>query len=428
MASPHPSRSPTPAAAPGRVVLLTQVYVPDTTAVGQHFHDVMTEMARRGHQATVYTSDRAYNDPSVRYPAHEWIDGVEIVRLPFTSFGKKTVVLRLLGAGSFLVQATLRSLFTRKYDHLVVSTSPPMCIVIALIASLFRRFAFTYWAMDLSPEHLVVLGKLRADSSLTKLLDRLNVMVLRRADTIVALDDCMAARLEAKAPIEGKVAVIPPWPSSETSHDIPHEANAFRKSLGLGDGRIVMYSGNHGLGLPLETLLEAALEFRGDERIAFVFIGDGIRKAEVVDWISRHDVTNARALPYQPLADVHWSLSAADVHLVSVGEGLSGIIHPCKIYGAMAVSRPILLLGPIPNYASDLVESNGIGWLVPHGDAGAMRDILRQIIDADGPTLAAMGARARQVIDSRYRKTDLVGQVCDRIEAGAQAATLGLPQ
>ena len=419
---------PAPAASPGRVVLLTQVYIPDTTAVGQHFHDVMKELVLRGHEATVYTSDRAYNDPSVRYPAHEWIDGVEIVRLPYTSFGKKTVVLRLLGAGSFLLQATLRSLFTRKYDHLIVSTSPPMCIVVALVASLFRRFAFTYWAMDLSPEHLVVLGKLRADSLLTKLLDRLNVMVLRRADTIVALDDCMAKRLEAKAPIGDKVAVVPPWASSEATHDIPHAENAFRTSLGLGSSRIVMYSGNHGLGLPLETLLTAALEFRGDDRIAFVFIGDGVRKAEVIEWIRRHDVTNARALPYQPLADVHWSLSAADVHLVSVGEGLSGIIHPCKIYGAMAVSRPILLLGPIPNYASDLVEANQLGWLVPHGDAAAMKDVLQQIIDADPATLAAMGSRARHVIDTRYRRTDLIGQVCDRIEAGGKARAAGLKQ
>ena len=29
----------------------------------------------------------------------------------------------------------------------------------------------------------------------------------------------------------------------------------------------------------------------------------------------------------------------ADVHVVSLGEKMVGIIHPCKIYGAMAVAR-----------------------------------------------------------------------------------------
>jgi len=398
-------------------VLLTQVYVPDATAVGQHFHDVMKELARRGHAVTVYTSDRAYNDPTTRFPAREWIDGVEVVRLRYTSFGKKNIFLRLLGAASFLFQATLRTLFVRRYDYLIVSTSPPMCIVAPLVASAFRRFALTYWAMDLSPEHLVVLGKLRANSFLSKALDYLNAMILRRADTIIALDDCMAARLTDKTTIHGELSVVPPWSSTDATHDISHQSNPFRKRLGLGERRILMYSGNHGLGLPLETLLTAALDFRGHDRIAFVFIGEGVRKAEVTEWIDKHHVTNARALPYQPLADLHWSLSAADVHLVSVGEGLSGIIHPCKIYGAMSVSRPILLLGPIPNYASQLVAVNDIGWLVPHGDVDAMRAVLRMIADSDPVTLSSMGKRAADVINTRFRKSDLVAKVCDRIEA-----------
>ncbi len=405
----------------GRVVLLSQVYVPDAIAVGQHFHDVMAELARRGHEATVYTSNRAYNDPTVRFPSREWIDGVEVIRLPATSFGKKYFALRVLAAVSFLIQGVFRTLLSRSYQHLIVSTSPPMCIVVALVAATFRRFHLTYWAMDLSPEHLVVLGKLRPDSMTARFLDWLNGKVLRRADTVVALDAFMADRLEAKTPLGGKMIVIPPWPPSDTTYDVSHDSNPFRKRLGLGTRRVVMYSGNHGIGLPLETLLTAALDFRNDDRIAFVFIGEGVRKAEVAHWIREHGVNNAFSLPYQPLAELEWSLSAADVHLVSVGEGLSGIIHPCKIYGAMAVSRPILLLGPIPNYASELVESNRIGWLIPHGEVDRMRSVLREIVEADAAALAAMGGRAREVIEKDYRKADLVARLCDRIESPCAA-------
>ena len=31
------------------LLVLSQVYVPDPAAVGQHMHDAATEMARRGH-------------------------------------------------------------------------------------------------------------------------------------------------------------------------------------------------------------------------------------------------------------------------------------------------------------------------------------------------------------------------------------------
>lgn len=405
------------AARKGRILLISQVYVPDAIAVGQHFHDATKELARRGHPVTVYTSNRAYNDPTIRFPARETIDGVDVIRLPLTSFGKQRMLLRIAAVGSFLLQAILRCLFTSRYDHVIVSTSPPMCIVVTLVAAMFRRFTISYWAMDLNPDQLIVFGKLKPDSLAARILETLNSMILRRADNVVALDRMMGDRLEARMPLGDRLAVIPPWPADDSTYDIPHSENRFRAAHGLGDRRIVMYSGNHGFGLPLDTLLQAALDFKNDPRIAFVFIGEGVRKREVVAWIAEHGIENALSLPYQPLADVPHSLSAADAHVVSIGENLSGIIHPCKIYGAMAVSRPILLLGPNPNYASDLVESHRIGWLVRHGDVPAMKAVLSQIAAGDRSDLVAMGGRSRQVIEQHYRQQDLVNRFCDRVEA-----------
>ena len=398
-------------------MLVSQVYVPDAIAVGQHFHAVLEELARRGHPATAYVANRAYNDPRIRFPSRETIDGVEVVRLPWTSFGKRRMWLRILAAVSFLSQAILRLLLTRRYDHLVVSTSPPMCAVVALAASLFRRFSVTYWVMDLNPDQLVLFHKLRAGSPAARVLEWLNRRMLARADNVVALDRMMADRLEAKADLGDRLVVIPPWPAAEGPHDGSPATNRFRAAHGLGDRRIVMYSGNHGLGLPLGTLLDAALEFKNDPRIAFVFVGDGVRKREVVDWIARHEVANALCLPYQPLADLPDSLSAADVHVVSIGDGLSGIIHPCKLYGALAVGRPVILLGPIPNYASDLVEHNRVGWLVRHGDVAEMKDVLEHIAAGDERALATMGERARRLIERSYHRTDLVNAFCERVES-----------
>lgn len=403
--------------AKGRIILVSQVYVPDAIAVGQHFHDVNRELARRGHPVTVYTSNRGYNDPTIRFPARELIDGVEVIRLPLTSFGKRRMALRILAAASFLVQAILRCMFTRRYEHVIVSTSPPMCIVVTLVASLFRRFTITYWAMDLNPDQLIVFGKLKATSLVARVLEWLNLRMLRRADSVIALDTMMGDRLRSRVPLGDRLAIIPPWPADDATHDIPHACNTFRATHGLGNRRVVMYSGNHGFGLPLDTLLQAALSFKNDPRMAFVFIGEGVRKREVVDWIAAHGLENALALPYQPLPEVPQSLSAADVHVVSIGEGLSGIIHPCKIYGAMAVSRPILLLGPIPNYASELVESNRVGWLIAHGDVAGMQAVLEQIAADDRKELTTMGARAREVIEREYRQQDLVNRFCDRVES-----------
>ena len=59
-----------------RLLIISQVYVPDTAAVGQYMADVATEMAARGWDVVVYTSARGYDDPSVRFPARETSGGV----------------------------------------------------------------------------------------------------------------------------------------------------------------------------------------------------------------------------------------------------------------------------------------------------------------------------------------------------------------
>jgi hypothetical protein len=48
------------------------------------------------------------------------------------------------------------------------------------------------------------------------------------------------------------------------------------------------------------------------------------------------------------------SLSAADLHVVVMGDAFVGIVHPCKIYNIMAVGAPALYIGPEPSHISDL--------------------------------------------------------------------------
>ena len=78
------------------------------------------------------------------------------------------------------------------------------------------------------------------------------------------------------------------------------------------------------------------------------------------------------SLPYQPMNHLHRSLSAADVHLVSMGDDMIGCIHPCKIYSAMAIGKPILLLGNIANHITEILDEYDIGWSVKHGDIESM--------------------------------------------------------
>src|SRR5690554_2728890 len=118
------------------ILVLSQVYVPDPTSVGQHMHDAAKELARRGHEVCVLTAARGYEDPATRYPKRQNLDGVNIRRLPLSSFGKSSILIRLVGGISFTLQCIVHGLFIKNLQHIVVSTSPPMCPLAAVVLNM----------------------------------------------------------------------------------------------------------------------------------------------------------------------------------------------------------------------------------------------------------------------------------------------------
>lgn len=400
-------------------LVLSQVYVPDPAAVGQHMADAAAELVRRGHRAVVLTSDRGYDDPSVRYRRREIIDGVEVRRIPLASFGKSSIAMRLLGGASFTLQAIVRSLSVRPLDAVLVSTAPPMASVAAVAIGALRRAAIKYWVMDLNPDQLVALGVIRETSPMARIFDWLNRLVLRRASDVVVLDRFMATRVNRKLDVRAKLTVIPPWPHEDHLEAIDHRENPFRRRHGLDGKLVVMYSGNHGPSNPIATLLHAAKRLGDLPDLIFLFVGGGIGKQEVDEAAG----PAIRSLPYQPLHELKYSLSAADVHLVTVGDSVVGIVHPSKVYGALAVARPVLLLGPEQSHVGELVGEYDIGWRVSHGDVDGAEQVLRRIARTSAAELAAKGARGKALVSSRLSKAELCGRFCDVIERRVAVAT-----
>lgn len=402
---------------PKTLLVLSQVYIPDPASVGQHIADAASEMAARGHRVIALASADGYDDPSKKYPIRETLRGVQMRRFRYSSFGKGSIAVRLIGGSIFLAQAVLYALFrVGKVDAIMVSTSPPPAPLAAVLLSVLKRAKVSHWSMDLNPDQMIALGKTREGSLPARAFDWINQRILKRAYAVVALDRFMAERLRRKRDISAKLHIFPPWPMEEVAEPIPHEQNPFRAKHNLAGKFVVMYSGNHGPSNPIGTAIEAAKRLAHGQNIVFMFIGGGIGKKEVEAAIAA-GATNIVSLPYQPLSELKFSLSAADVHLVTVGNEIVGIVHPCKVYGAMAVGRPIMLLGPSPSHVADLLERHDIGWHVRHGDVdGAVRAV-EEMAAAPRERLEAMGLRAKRAIEGELSKKVLCGRFCDILEA-----------
>ncbi len=432
------------------LLIITQTYVPDPAAVGQYMHEAAREMVARGFDVLVLTANRGYDDTRIRYPYRQTIDGVRIIRLPLSSLGKRSIAVRMAAGMFFVLQCILVGLLQRRVSTILVSTAPPMSSLAALTLAKLRGAEIKFWVMDLNMEQLIGMGRLKASSLPARMWTWLNDKLLRKATAIVVLDRFMAGHVQAAmdkaagavnpktvasstptaAPgiseppgteqRDPKLHIIPPWPLDEHLKPVPAADNPFRSEHGLHDKLVFLYSGNLGLGHPIASILQAAELLREElPEAMFVFIGGGVRKAEVHAAIERQIVVtparrpNILSLPYQPLERLAYSLSAGDVHLVTMDDAGVGCFHPCKVYGSMAVARPVLYVGPEPSHITDMMRQVNFGWRVPQNDADAMAQVLRQVAATPGEELARMGRLALELVSGDLGKAKLCNRLCD---------------
>ena len=418
-------------------LIITQVFRPDPAAVGQYFDEAAQAIAATKAEVTILTANRGYDNPKEKFAAIEACKGIQIQRLPLSSFGKTSIPLRIFAQLSFLVQCILRGLFARKLTDLLVSTSPPMAAITAVIIGFFRpKLKVHYWVMDINPDQAVALGTFSPKHPLVKALDWLNRRILRRADSIIVLDRFMQARLERKLmrpaeDLRSPIQVIPPWPMEDYLETVAHSENSFRKEQGWEDKFVVMHSGNHSLVHPLDTILDAADALKDDPRFVFVFVGGGMGK-EIVDARLQEQssaASNIISLPYQSLDQIRYSLSAADLHIVSLGNEMSGIVHPCKIYGILSIGRPVLSLGPKESYLNNIIEAKSIGletelteagilrigWSVMHGNVKDTTAALKAAISQTQKEREAIYLRAQEKAFDEFGRNNLILKFLDAI-------------
>ena len=404
-----------------RVLIVSQVFAPEPGSVGEHMAEAAFELAARGHDVRVVTSRRGFDDPKLVFPARERWHGVDVLRVPWSSFGKSSIPRRLAGSVGFVLQSTLRSLRGFSPDLVLVGTSPPLSSVVGDALARWHGAPLLYWVMDVNPDQVIALGRLSRTHPAVRALGAWNARVAKTAKHLVVLDDDMAARMRDKGAPAERMTILPPWPLDDYIQPIEHDANPFRREHALADKRVIMFSGNLSNGSPITTIVEAARRLGDLPDLRFVVVGGGEGKKRLDAELRERPLPNVLSLPYEPLERLKYSLSAADVHIVSLGNEMRGIVHPSKLYGAMAVARPVLYLGPQGSHIDRVVRGNGLGWRIAHDDVAEAEHVLRSIAALPQAQLAALGERARNVLTENFSKARLCGVFCDVVESVADS-------
>ncbi|MCI0631664.1 MAG: glycosyltransferase family 4 protein [Phycisphaerales bacterium] len=386
-----------------RVLMINQVFYPDVAATAQHAHDLAKHLVGHGHQVDVIASRSIYGHSGAALPKREVVDGIDVHRVGRSYFGKSSTLARLIDFGLFFVRATMKALFIRKPDVVICFTTPPLIALVGVLLKTLSGRAFVYWVMDLYPDLPVACGVMKKDGWAARVCESLHRMCLRRADRCVVLGRCMKRRVLEKGIKPDQVEVIHVWSDDQEVRPVAREANAYRKEWGLDDAFVVMYSGNYGVGHDVETMLEAASLLKGRSDIRFAFVGGGVRKKEVEQYIREHQLTNAQSQPYQPRERLGELLSAADLHLGSQSDGMVGLFVPSKLFGVMAAARPMVFIGSGQAENGLVITENKCGAVVECGNGKGLAELIEHLADHRDEA-AEMGERGRWALIDYYSR------------------------
>ena len=352
---------------PPHVCFVNRVYPPAPGATGALLAELAPALVDRGRRVTVLTG------PAEDAPRSEVTgDGVHVERVGALPFTRESTWRRGLAYASLFPAFLASALRLPAPDVIVTKTDPPMLKVLGPLLGRITGARTVHWAQDLYPEVAEGVGVIAENGLLARAMRRLSTAALRGHDHVVAVGRCMRDRLvQERGLAPERVTVHPNWPPASV-HPVPHDENAFRAEYDLDDRFVVMYSGNMGLAHPFDAVLDAAARLQ-DERpeVVVLFVGEGPRKAALREQVERRGLSNVRFLPFQPRERLAESLSAADLHLVTMQPELEGLVVPSKLYGALAAGRPALFLGPPGSEAARLVREHDCGTVLstPNGEA-----------------------------------------------------------
>jgi len=393
-----------------RVLFLTHYFPPEGNAPATRVHAFARRWVRRAEgplATTVVTcvpnvpDGKPYDGYRNRLSQRETIDGIDVIRVWTWLAPNAGTTKRIVNFVSYMVSATIRSLFLARPD-VVIATSPQFfCGWAGVLVSWMRWAPFILEVRDIWPESIVAVGAMRR-GRLLRLLEWLELRMYAAANHVVTVGEGYRRQLVAKGVPEERISIVTNGIDRERL--VPQAPDPQLAARFNPDGRFVCsYIGTVGMAAGLEVVVRAAERLRRDGRrdVRFLVVGDGATReslAEEVRTAGLEDLVTVTGR--QPKELMNGFLSISDCCLVHLRRtDLFGTVLPSKIFEAAALERPIIL--GVDGFAADLIRETGCGLCIePENDAELLAAI--DTLRADRRLRAEMGARGREILSARY--------------------------
>lgn len=383
-----------------KVVFFNRSFHPDMASTGVLLSNLAKALKEKYHFSITVITGFPYHPFTKEYLrgfpfVKENFNGVNIIRVWSCSIFKEKIFFRFLNYIIYLLFSFVAGFYIERPDVIVSLTDPPIIGLIAYFHSKRFNSRFVFWCHDIFPEQAIVLDGFK-NKYMFFLLDKLFIFLLRKSQIIIAIGETMKRRLiERKNIKEEKICIINNWTDCSKIYPV-YKDNIFRKKYNLNGKFVIMYSGNVGLSQNIDIMVDLAEEFRDDFSKIFLVIGDGVKKRLMQEKVALAGLSNILFLPYQPPDEMCASLSAADVHIITLKRGLSGYSMPSKIYNILASGRVFIAAVDYDCEVAEIARRYRCGLVCAPSDIKSMSYMIKKL-HSDPELRSFMDRRCREI-------------------------------
>lgn len=400
-----------------RIVYIHQYFTTREGTLGTRSYEFAKHLVASGHEVTMLTTD-AYLPPLAweregSVFRHATIDGIKLIAVRVAYSNYMGFIRRITAFLAFVCYASLIVL-TRPGIELILATSTPLTVAIpALLAKMLRRIPYVFEVRDLWPEAPIQIGAIRHPLFIW-LLRKLEMHTYRHARHLVALSPGMAAGIEATGIAAEKITMIPNCADLDLFDERQIDSTVLQQMVEqfqLAGKLVVLHGGSLGLANGLHAVVEAAIQLAqaGEERIVFLFAGEGRMRPELEALAKREGLTNVLFTGALPRKEMPLYLAVSDITITSfLPLPILATNSPNKFFDSLAAAKPVIVNSA--GWTKELVENYQIGYYVDPKRPAELAELLLSLIGKK-EQLQRMGERARALAQAEYERGKLAQQL-----------------
>jgi len=404
-----------------KILVLHQYFLGENDPGGSRFNQFVKYWEELGHEITVVagTVHYATGEKEDKYKG-KWVvkedysPNVKVVRTFVSESYNTSFIGRLWGYFSFTVSSLWAILFHVKKHDVIIVTSPPLFVgITGILAKWFKRTPMVFEIRDLWPESAIDTGVLTS-KPLIKMAYFIEKLSYKFSNKINVLTPAFKSKLiENKNIKEDKIIFIPNGADLDIFQPGPR-GNWVREKYDLGDKFVVTYMGAHGVANHLESLLDVAKEFKEEENVLIMLIGDGMRKRELVQRVKDEGIKNILFVDSQPKHVIPDFCNASDICTAVLKKvDTFKTVYPNKVFDYMSCAKPILL--GIDGVARELVEDSGSGYYVDPENPKAFADKIREL-KSNSRLMKDLGESGLVFVREHFSRESLAKKYVDELE------------